>query len=100
MTALAFITYRRSVRFRRHEICIALTRFPRQPARLYAADLAGSAAGCVSDNTHPDHIHAPRAVHSQRGIAMLGCALLRLSMSGRQACLGLAFQFQRSFVLL
>src|SRR5688572_11217697 len=28
-------------------VCLALTRFPRQVSRLYAADLAGAALGCV-----------------------------------------------------
>src|SRR3954468_11127133 len=28
-------------------VCLALTRFPRQVSRLYAADLAGAAIGCV-----------------------------------------------------
>jgi spermidine synthase len=28
-------------------VCIALTRFPRQVSRLYAADLAGAALGCI-----------------------------------------------------
>jgi hypothetical protein len=28
-------------------ICLALTRFPRQVSRIYAADLAGAASGCV-----------------------------------------------------
>src|SRR3954468_20466498 len=28
-------------------VCVALTRFPRQVSRLYAADLAGAALGCV-----------------------------------------------------
>ena len=29
-------------------VCLALTRFPQQVSRLYAADLAGAAAGCVA----------------------------------------------------
>src|SRR5262245_14603905 len=40
-------------------VCIALTRFPEHTGKLYAADLAGSAAGCLLTIPMLDYIHAP-----------------------------------------
>ncbi len=53
-------------------VCIALTRFPRYTGSLYAADLAGSAAGCVLTIPILNHIDAPTAVLLNAGIAALG----------------------------
>src|SRR6058998_110864 len=53
-------------------VCVALTRFPRHTGALYAADLAGSAAGCVLTIPILNHIHAPTAVILNAGMAALG----------------------------
>src|SRR5215467_7226375 len=53
-------------------VCIALTRFPKHTGSLYAADLAGSAAGCILTIPILNHIHAPTAVILNAGIAALG----------------------------
>jgi len=55
-------------------VCVALTRFPAHTGALYAADLAGSAAGCVLTIPILDHIHAPTAVILNAGIAALAAA--------------------------
>src|SRR5215471_6924091 len=47
LTALAFTLIAIPFVFAGIVVCIALTRFPGYTGRLYAADLAGSAAGCV-----------------------------------------------------
>src|SRR5262249_5541424 len=43
-------------------VCVALTRFPSCTGKLYAADLAGSAAGCLLTIPILNNIHAPTAV--------------------------------------
>src|SRR5262249_57374411 len=55
-------------------VCIALTRFPKHTGSLYAADLAGSAAGCILTIPILNHIHAPTAVILNAGIAALAAA--------------------------
>jgi hypothetical protein len=55
-------------------ICLALTRFPAHTGALYAADLAGSAAGCLLTIPILNHLHAPSAVVLNAGIAMLAVA--------------------------
>jgi hypothetical protein len=56
-------------------VCVALTRFPQHTGSMYAADLAGSAAGCILTIPILNNIHAPTAVILNAGIACLGtCA--------------------------
>jgi len=71
-TALAFTLVAIPFVFGGMAVCIALTRFPRQTGALYAADLAGSAAGCVLTIPILNHIHAPTAVILNAGMAALG----------------------------
>jgi hypothetical protein len=52
-------------------VCVALTRFPGYAGSLYAADLAGSAAGCILAIPILNHIPAPTAVIFNAGIAAL-----------------------------
>jgi hypothetical protein len=74
LTALAFTLIAIPFVFAGIVVCIALTRFPGYTGRLYAADLAGSAAGCVLTIPILDSIHAPSAVILNAGIAMLAVA--------------------------
>jgi len=74
LTALAFTLIAIPFVFAGIVICIALTRFPGYTGGLYAADLAGSAAGCILTIPILDHIHAPSAVILNAGIALLGVA--------------------------
>ena len=55
-------------------VCIALTRFPAHTGRLYATDLAGSAAGCILTIPILNNIHAPSAVILNAGIAASAAA--------------------------
>src|SRR5438128_7879051 len=71
-TALAFTLIAIPFVFGGIVVCVALTRFPRHTGALYAADLAGSAAGCVLTIPILNHIHAPTAVILNAGIAALG----------------------------
>ena len=76
-------------------ICVALTRFPAFTGKLYAADLAGSAAGCVLTIPILNTIHAPTAVILNAGIAALAATTFALSVRGKvrwiaaAACVGL-----------
>jgi hypothetical protein len=76
-------------------VCIALTRFPAFTGKLYAADLAGSAAGCLLTIPILNTIHAPTAVILNAGIAALAAAAFALSVEGKlrwvatTACIGL-----------
>src|SRR5215470_10511536 len=60
-------------------VCVALTRFPAYTGKLYAADLAGSAAGCVLTIPILNYIHAPSAVILNAGIAAFAAAFFGLS---------------------
>src|SRR4029078_7408734 len=64
-------------------ICIALTSFPTHAGRLYAADLAGSAVGCLLTIPILDNIHAPSAVILDSGLAMLAAGAF--GIGGRKA---------------
>src|SRR3989454_11178936 len=64
-------------------VCLALTRFPLHTGALYAADLAGSAAGCVLTIPVLNHIHAPTAVILNAGIAALAAAAFAWSLRGK-----------------
>src|SRR5207247_4008525 len=70
-TALAFILAAIPFVFGGMVVCIALTRFPAHTGALYAADLAGSAAGCILTMPILNHIHAPTAVILTAGIEAL-----------------------------
>jgi hypothetical protein len=64
-------------------ICVALTRFPAFTGKLYAADLAGSAAGCLLTIPILNSIHAPTAVILNAGIAALAATTFALSVRGK-----------------
>src|SRR5712691_4708330 len=64
-------------------VCAALTRFPSHTGKLYAADLAGSAAGCLLTIPILNYIHAPTAVILNAGIAALAAIFFALSVRGR-----------------
>ena len=64
-------------------MCVALTRFPLRTGSLYAADLAGSAAGCVLTIPILNHIHAPTAVILNASIAALAAAAFAFRIKGR-----------------
>src|SRR3954467_2155338 len=56
-TTLAFVLISIPFVFAGMAVCVALTRFPAHTGSLYAADLAGSAAGCVLTIPILNHIH-------------------------------------------
>jgi spermidine synthase len=64
-------------------VCVALTRFPAQTGKLYAADLAGSAAGCALTIPILNHIHAPTAVILNASIAALAAAAFAWPSAGK-----------------
>src|ERR1041385_652800 len=70
-TTLAFVLISIPFVFAGMAVCVALTRFPAYTGSLYAADLAGSAAGCVLTIPILNHIHAPTAVILNAGLAAL-----------------------------
>jgi hypothetical protein len=76
-------------------VCVALTRFPAHTGRLYAADLAGSAAGCILTIPILDHVHAPSAVILNAGIAALAAFFFAIPLrnhlrwAAAVACAGL-----------
>src|SRR5437763_16446873 len=84
-TALAFTLIAIPFVFGGMVVCIALTRFPRHTGSLYAADLAGSAAGCVLTIPVLNHIHAPTAVLLNAGIAALGAIAFSMDGNRRRA---------------
>ena len=53
-------------------VCLALTRFPRQVGRLYAADLAGAGVGCILLVLVLDGTDAPTAVFFVAFLVSLG----------------------------
>src|SRR5207249_3228013 len=71
-TTLAFTIIAVPFVFAGMVVCVALTRFPGHTGSLYAADLAGSAAGCILTIPILNHIHAPTAVLLNAAIAALG----------------------------
>ncbi len=82
-TALAFTIIAIPFVFAGMVVCVALTRYPLHTGSLYAADLAGSAAGCVLTIPFLNHVHAPTAVLFNAGIAALGA--FAFSLDGRSA---------------
>ena len=63
-------------------VTLALTRFPSQIGRLYAADLAGAALGCVLLILVLDVTDGPSAVVVVAGLAALGGLLFSLDLPG------------------
>ncbi|HEV8702216.1 MAG TPA: hypothetical protein VGV60_13165 [Candidatus Polarisedimenticolia bacterium] len=62
-------------------VCLALTRFPRQVGRLYAADLAGAAAGCVAVIGFLRVTDGPTAVIGAAALAAAGAIGFALDAS-------------------
>jgi hypothetical protein len=82
-TALAFTLIAIPFVFGGMVVCVALTRFPDHTASLYAADLAGSAVGCILTIPILNHIHAPTAVILNAGIAALAAAAFAWPLHGK-----------------
>jgi hypothetical protein len=82
-TALAFTLIAIPFVFGGMVVCVALTRFPVSTGRLYAFDLAGSAAGCILTIPILNHIHAPTAVILNAGIAALAAAAFAWHLHGK-----------------
>jgi predicted membrane-bound spermidine synthase len=76
-------------------VCLALTRFPENVSKLYAADLAGAAVGCILFKFTLDLTDGPTAVIVVAFLASSGATLFAHNVSKglRTACLafGLAF---------
>jgi hypothetical protein len=82
-TALAFTLISIPFVFAGMAVCVALTRFPAHTGALYAADLAGSAVGCVLTIPILNHIHAPTAVILNSGIAAVAAIAFAAPLKGR-----------------
>lgn len=63
-------------------VCLALTKFPRDVSRMYAADLAGAAIGCVALIYTLNITDGPTAVIAVAALAGIGAVLFALD-SGR-----------------
>jgi hypothetical protein len=64
-------------------VCLALTKFPRQVSRLYAADLAGAAVGCVLLILVLGITDGPTAVIVVAALASIGSLLFAWAVSQR-----------------
>ena len=64
-------------------VCLALTRFPRQVSRLYAADLAGAAAGCIALICTLKLTDGPTAVFVVALLASLGAVAFAAEAGAR-----------------
>jgi hypothetical protein len=64
-------------------VCLALTRFPTQVSRLYAADLVGSSAGCLAVLIALTFMDAPTAVVLVALLAALGAAFFAAEFNAR-----------------
>ena len=82
-TTLAFALIAIPFVFGGMAVCVALTRFPEHTGALYAADLAGSSAGCILAIPILNHIHAPTAVILNAGIAALAAAAFAWPLRSR-----------------
>src|SRR5205814_10674304 len=82
-TALAFTLIAIPFVFGGMVVCIALTRFPKHTGSLCAADLAGSAVGCILTIPILNHIHAPTAVILNAGIAALAAVAFAWPLPGK-----------------
>jgi hypothetical protein len=60
-------------------VCLALTRFPSKVSKLYAADLAGAALGCILLIYLLDFTSGPTAVFGVAALAGAGAVLFTLS---------------------
>jgi hypothetical protein len=89
-TALAFVLISIPFVFAGMAVCVALTRFPTHTGSLYAADLAGSAAGCVLTIPILNHVHAPTAVILNATIAALAAVAFSLEIKGHIRTLSMA----------
>ena len=89
-TAVAFTLVAIPFVFGGMVVCVALTQFPGHTAALYAADLAGSAAGCILTIPILNHIHAPTAVILNAAIAALAAAAFGWSLGGTMRWLAVA----------
>lgn len=65
-------------------ICLALTRFPAQLSRLYAADLVGSAVGCIALVALLRAVDAPTAVFAVAACAAAGAWLFASEAGARR----------------
>jgi spermidine synthase len=81
-TVLAFTIIAVPFLFAGIVVCVALTRFPTHTGKLYAADLAGSAAGCALTIPILNHIHAPTAVILNAGLAALAAVAFSAKSRG------------------
>src|SRR3954452_7176235 len=74
-------------------VCLALTRFPRQVSRLYAADLAGAALGCILFILALRLTDGPTAVLIVATLAILAaiCAAIESGGRGLVAVVGFFF---------
>ena len=64
-------------------ICLCLTRFPRHVGRLYAADLAGAALGCLMLVSLLSVADGPSAVFLVAGLAAVGAAMFAAGTTSR-----------------
>src|SRR5262245_33824599 len=89
-TALAFVLISIPFVFAGMAVCVALTRFPAHTGSLYAADLTGSAAGCILTIPILNHVHAPTAVILNATIAAVAAVAFSLQVKGRVRTLSIA----------
>jgi hypothetical protein len=82
-TILAFVLIAIPFLFGGIVVCVALVRFPAYTGKLYAADLAGSAAGCLLTIPILNTIHAPTAVILNAGIAALAATAFAFAVQRR-----------------
>src|SRR4051812_22166076 len=69
-------------------VSLALTRFPRQVSRLYAADLAGAAIGCVALIALLSATDGPTAVFVVAAVALAGAACFAVDARRRATTVG------------
>lgn len=65
-------------------VCLALTRFPKQVSRLYAADLAGAAIGCLFFIVALRLTDGPTAVLIVAALAVLGSVFAAIDAGGKR----------------
>jgi predicted membrane-bound spermidine synthase len=71
-------------------VALALTRFPAWTSRLYAADLAGAALGCLAVMALLGSTDAPTAVVGVAALAALAATCFESARSGARARIGFA----------
>jgi len=81
--ALSFLVISIPFVFAGVAVCAALTRFPGHTGKLYAVDLAGSAAGCLLTIPILNHTHAPTAVILNAAVAAIASTAFAMSVRGR-----------------